>query len=270
MSLAASGVLPGAGGVGIHYRIDGPQDAPWLVLSNSLATDLRMWEPQITTFSQTHRVLCYDTRGHGQSEAAQGPYTFDQLTGDMLALCDGLDIAQANVVGLSLGGMTALALAMRAPDRVRRLVCCDARVYAPEPYRAIWDTNIDRLNDVGISGLVEPTIARWFTPEFTAAAENAETLELVRSMIAGTSAVGYEGAARLLQALDLRAGLATLAPETLYITGESDMAAPVEIMQDMADQTPKAEFTVLPGAAHLSNMEQPGAFTRRVLEFLQA
>jgi len=268
LSSAARGVLPGADGVGISYLVEGPEDAPWLILSNSLATDRRMWEPQIDVLRASRRVLRYDTRGHGQSEAGQAPYNFDQLTGDVLALCDGLSIERADFLGVSLGGMTGLAFAMRAPERVRRLVCCDARANAPDPYKAMWDGNIARLHDVGMAGLIEPTIGRWFTAPFLEAPENTETLEIVRSMIGGTSPVGYEGVARLLQSLDLLDGLAALQTETLYITGEADMAAPVAVMQEMADCTPDSSLVVLPNAAHLSNIEQPEAFISAINGFL--
>jgi 3-oxoadipate enol-lactonase len=263
-----TGVLPGAGGVEISYQIDGPDDAPWLILSNSLATDRRMWEPQMEALRAARRVLRYDTRGHGKSGAGQAPYSFEQLTGDVLALCDKLSIEHADFLGLSLGGMTGLALAMRAPERVGRLVCCDARANAPEPYKAMWDGNIARLHEVGMAGLTEPTISRWFTASFLDAAENNETLGIVRSMIRGTSPQGYEGVARLLQTLDLQGGLATLRPDTLYVTGAADMAAPVAVMQEMADETPGASLTVLPNAAHLSNIEQPVAFNNAISGFL--
>jgi len=268
LSTGVTGILPGAGGVGISYQVEGPEDAPWLILSNSLATDRRMWEPQIDVLRASRRVLRYDTRGHGQSEAGQAPYSFDQLTGDVLALCDALAIERADFLGLSLGGMTGLALAMRAPERVGRLVCCDARASAPEPYKAMWDGNIARLHEVGMAGLLEPTIGRWFTEAFLEAPENAEALDIVRSMIRATSPVGYEGVARLLQTLDLQGGLATLRSDTLYITGEADMAAPVAVMQDMADSTPGASLTVLPNAAHLSSIEQPMAFIDAIKGFL--
>jgi 3-oxoadipate enol-lactonase len=268
MSAVLTGMLPGAGGVGISYLVEGPEDAPWLILSNSLATDRRMWEPQIDVLHASRRVLRYDTRGHGQSEAGRAPYNFDQLTGDVLALCDALSIERADFLGLSLGGMTGLALAMRAPEKVRRLVCCDARARAPEPYKAMWDSNIARLHEVGMAGLVETTLGRWFTEPFLDAPEHTETLESVRSMIRDTSPVGYEGVARLLQSLDLQDGLATLRPATLYVTGDADMAAPVAVMQDMADRTPGASLTVVSNAAHMSNIEQPEAFTNAIKGFL--
>lgn len=262
------GSVSGVGGVNISYQVEGPENAPWLILSNSLATDRRMWEPQMDVLRASRRVLRYDTRGHGQSAAAKGPYTFDQLTGDVLALYDALSIVRADFLGLSLGGMTGLALAMRAPEKVGKLVCCDARALAPEAYKAMWDGNIARLHEVGMDGIVESTKGRWFTAPFLEAPENAEMLGVVQSMIQGTSPVGYEGVARLLQTLDLHDQLATMQPDTLYVTGEFDMAAPVDAMQDMADSTPGASLTVVPNAAHLSNIEQPDAFINAIKGFL--
>lgn len=268
MSVETGRVQNSVDGVEIAYQVEGLEGAPWLILSNSLATDRRIWDPQMEALLKTRRVLRYDVRGHGQSAAGQSPYNFEQLTGDVLALFDALSIERADFMGISLGGMTGLALAMRAPERVGRLVCCDARADAPDPYKAIWDVNIARLNEVGIDKLVEPTLGRWFTAPFVDAAENTATLDVVRDMIRATSPVGYEGVARLLQSLDLLGGLPALTCDTLYITGEADMAAPAAVMQVMADQTPRAKLTVLSNAAHLSNMEQPEAFIDAIGGFL--
>lgn len=267
-------VAPGEGslrcddGRSISYSVDGAVDAPWLILSNSLATDRRVWDLQMDALVGSHRVLRYDTRGHGQSSPGQAPYSLEELSGDVLLLCRELGIEHADFMGISLGGMTGLALALRAPDLIGRLVCCDARADAPAPYKAIWDTNIARLDEVGISGIVEPTLERWFTAAYLADSTNTATLELVRDMISTTSATGYEGVARALQALDLKGGLPALSCPTLYIVGQHDMAAPEAVMREMADLSANASLTVLPNAAHLSNMEQPEAFNAAIRGFL--
>lgn len=268
MSLATSGEIAGATGTMISYQVDGAEGAPWLILSNSLATDRRLWEPQLAGLTASRRVLRYDTRGHGKSDPGNAPYDLDQLTDDVFALCAALEIEKTDFMGISLGGMTGLALAVRAPKLVRRLVCCDARADAPAPYRAMWDTNIAKLTDVGIGGLIEPTLQRWFTGPFLANIGNAATLDLVRQMIGATSPVGYRGVAQCLQALDLLKNLDQIQCPTLYATGEHDMAAPVAVMEDMAARTAGAVFKVIPDAAHLSNLEQPDAFLSIALEFL--
>ncbi|MEP1929663.1 MAG: alpha/beta fold hydrolase [Roseibium sp.] len=269
MSLSVSGSVAGAGGAMISYQIDGPQDAPWLILSNSLATDRRLWEPQMAGLTASRRVLRYDTRGHGKSDPGQAPYSFDELTDDVLALCAAIGIQRADFMGISLGGMTGLALALREPKLIGRLVCCDARADAPAPYQAIWDANIAKLDEVGIGGLIDPTMQRWFTGPFLVDAENAELLDLVRQMIASTSPVGYKGAAQCLQSLDLLKDLGQIECPTLYATGENDMAATVAVMEDMTSRTPNSVFKIVPDAAHLSNLEQPKTFLAIAQEFLK-
>ncbi len=263
-----TGTAPGSDGNALAWRVEGREGAPWLILSNSLATDMSMWQPQIAALAASRRVLRYDTRGHGASAAVAPPYTPSLLAGDVVALMDHLGIERADFMGLSLGGMTGLALAMRHPARIGRLVCADARADAPPAYRAIWDANIARLREAGIEALVEPTLERWFTAEFRADPANAALLDEVRAMIRRTSPEGYEGVGRFLQSLDLLPGLAGIASPVLYVAGENDMAAPVAVMEAMAQATPGARLQVIAGAAHLSNMEKPQAFLAAVSDFL--
>jgi 3-oxoadipate enol-lactonase len=268
MSAPITGTVAGADGTAIAYQVDGAEGAPWIVLSNSLATDRRAWDLQMPALLGRYRVLRYDTRGHGQSGAGASPYRFEDVVGDVLAVMDALSIPRADFMGVSLGGMTGLALALKAPDRIGKLVCADARADAPAPYKAIWDGNIARLAEVGLSGLAAPTMERWFTEAYRSNPAHAPVLAMVREMIEATCPTGYEGAARLLQSLDLLEHLPKIACPVLYITGEHDPAAPVAVMQAMADRTPGASLTILPDAAHLSNMEQPAAFDRAIGGFL--
>jgi 3-oxoadipate enol-lactonase len=268
MSAPITGTVTAADGTSIAYQVEGAEGAPWIVLSNSLATDRRVWDLQMEGLLSRYRVLRYDARGHGQSGPGTAPYRFTDMVGDVLALLDALNIVRADFMGVSLGGMTGLALALQAPDRLGKLVCCDARADAPAPYQAIWDANLARLADIGIAGLAAPTMERWFTESYRLALANAPVLATVREMILATSPTGYEGAAHLLQSLDLLDHLPSITCPVLYITGEHDPAAPVAVMQAMADKTPGASLTVLPDAAHLSNMEQPAAFLQAIRGFL--
>lgn len=252
----------------LNYRIDGPEDGDWIILSNSLGTDLRLFDYEASYLSETMRVLRFDTRGHGQSSATKPPYDFPSLCGDLVALMDHLEIARADILGVSLGGMIALAMGISHPDRVDRIVCCDARADAPDPYKAIWDVNIDKLHAENLASLCEPTLTRWFTPGFLADNNNTEKLDVVRAMFNATSSDGYEGCARCLQTLDLLPSLSKISNKTLYMTGEHDLAAPVAVMQAMADATPNCTFQVIPAAAHLSNLEQPEAFAKNLKAFL--
>ena len=257
-----------AGGQTLNYRVDGPDGAPWVIFSNSLATDMRMWDRQLLAFANTRRVLRYDSRGHGGSAVPEGPYGFAEMADDVAGLMDILAIDRADFVGISMGGMTGMALAIHHPGRVNRLVCCDARADAPAPYKAIWDGNIAKLQAEGMAALAGPTMERWFTDGFRNSGGNEQILQLVTEMISSTPARGYELAARCLQSLDLLPRLDEIACPTLYVVGEHDPAAPIPVMQAMADRTQGARLAVLADAAHLSNIEQPQAFTEAVSTFL--
>ncbi len=263
-----TGKLALADGPKLHYSVEGQADGDWIVLSNSLATDLRLWDYEVSYLAERFKVLRYDVRGHGQSDASPAPYTFDQLSDDLVALMDHLGIAQADILGISLGGMTALAMGISYPDRVKRILCCDARADAPDPYKAIWDGNIAKLHAADITALCAPTLERWFTAPYLADAANTAKLDVVRDMFIGTAEDGYEGVARCLQSLDLLKDLGGLPHEALFIGGAADMAAPVAVMQGMAKATPNGRFVEIADAAHLSNLEQPEQFKAAILGFL--
>jgi len=151
-----------ANGITINYRIDGPEDAPWLIFSNSLATSLSMWDEQAVALRDSFRVLRYDQRGHGGTDAPAGRYAFDTLLADALALMDALAIKKANFAGLSMGGATALGLAQRRPDRFERIVVADSPCQSTPQSSQQWEERIAVAQKQGIEALVEPTIARWF------------------------------------------------------------------------------------------------------------
>ena len=244
-----------SGGITLSAQVDGPEGKPWLVLSNSLAADLTMWDDQIELLTRTHRVIRYDTRGHGQSDAPGGAYDFPLLVADMVALLDHFSVDLADVMGLSLGGMTALGLGLTHPDRVRRLVVCDARADAPAPFVASWDDRIAAITSKGMAAVVDGTLARWFTP-----ACPPGVAERAAKMILATPPAGYIGCAQALKTLDYLKDLGQMQPPVLYICGAEDMGAPKEAMAAMAAATPDASLTVLPGLAHIPNMENPAAF----------
>jgi 3-oxoadipate enol-lactonase len=257
-----------AGAVELACRIDGDAGKPWLILSNSLATDHSMWSPQMDTLTRSHQVLRYDTRGHGQSAAPPPPYSLDDLVGDVIALMDVLEIETADFMGLSLGGMTGLGLALDHADRIKRLVCCDARADAPEPYRKMWPANIDRAREQGMDALVEPTLERWFSQTFRFNAQSAPVLSATGDMIRRTSVDGYAGCASALMGLDYHPRLGEIGIPTLYVVGETDPAAPQGVMKEMAELTPGAEFFTVQQAAHLSNLERPDLFNQAVGNWL--
>ena len=157
-----------ANGISMNYQIDDPEGAPWLILSNSLLTSLSMWDDQVAELSKSFRVLRYDQRGHGGTEATDGKYSFDMLTADVIALMDALSIPRAHFAGISMGGMTALFLAQRHAERFDRIIAWDCGPASTPASAQQWKERIDLAAENGMEGLVEPTINRWFSPEFVA------------------------------------------------------------------------------------------------------
>lgn len=249
-------------GAALAVRIDGEGNRPWLLVSNSLAADLRMWDDQIPLLTRTHRVLRYDTRGHGASDAPEGPYDFDMLVSDMIAVLDHFGVETADVMGLSLGGMTALGLGLDRPERVRRLIVCDARADAPPPFVEGWDARIAAVSEGGMQAVAEGTLERWFTAACRAARPQA--IERARDMILTTSPAGYVGCAHALKGLDYLRRLDAMRRPVLYVVGSEDGGAPKEVMAAMADETPDGRLTILPNLAHIPNMEDPAAFAGAV------
>jgi 3-oxoadipate enol-lactonase len=177
-----------ANGISINYQVDGLDGAPWLVLSNSLATNLAMWDDQVRELGRAFRVLRYDQRGHGTTEAPAGRYTFELLIADALALMDALAIKRAHFGGLSMGGATALGLAQKHPDRLDRVIVCDSPCQSTPTSSQQWEERIVVAEKQGMEALVEPTLARWFPPEVIKA--NPPHLDKVRQMIRTTPVNG--------------------------------------------------------------------------------
>ncbi len=254
-------------GISINYRVDG-ENGDWLVLSNSLSSNHTMWDAEAEVWARDYRVLRYDTRGHGDSKASQAPYTLDMLIGDVTGLMDAVGIETAHYVGLSLGGMTGLGLALKAPERLKTLTVCDARADAPAAFRDAWDDRIAVLREKGMEAIVEPTIERWFTPAFRAG--NPDILEKVRGMIRGTSDEGYIGCGRAIQNLYYLPRLGDISVPTLFVGGAQDMATPPDAMESMHQAVPGSQYALIDPAGHLSNIENPEPFMAAVGGFLKA
>jgi 3-oxoadipate enol-lactonase len=253
-----------ANGISINYQIDGPEGAPWIIFSNSLITNLAMWDDQAAALKGTHRVLRYDQRGHGGTQATDGKYSFDLLTADVIALMDALAIPRAHFAGISMGGMTALFLAQRHPHRFDRIIACDCGPASTPASAQQWKERIGIAQDKGMEGLVEITINRWFPPDFIGT--NAPVLEKVRGMIRATPFKGFAGCAEALSNYDLRPGLPGISHPTLLIVGTKD--ATLTGIRQIKEAVPRATLVELDGAGHLSNLERPGAFSHAVRDFI--
>lgn len=252
----------------MHCEIDGPDSGRPLLCLHSLATDMTVWDAQVPAFTATgFRVVRVDLRGHGGTTATPPPYTLDLLVADAVAVLDALDIGRCSVLGLSLGGMIAMGLALDHPERVDKLVVADARADAPPPYVALWDGIIERAHAEGMAAVVDASIQRWFTPAFVE--QRPPALERLRAAATRTTIEGLEGCGRALQQLAYLPRLHAITAPTLFVTGEHDGPAPPEVMQEMAAAVPTAgELVVIPHAGHLSAVEQPEAFTAAVTAFL--
>lgn len=254
-----------ANGIAVNYQIDGAEGAPWLVLSNSLATNLSMWDDQAAELKKSFRVLRYDQRGHGGTDAPAGRYTFDLLIADVIALFDALAIRHAHFGGLSMGGATALGLALRHPDRIDRAIICDSGCASSPASSQQWEERIAAARQGGMAAMVDSTMARWFPPEIINA--NPPYLDKVRAMIRTTPVEGFIGCAAALADHDFRSAVATVTRPLLFIVGEKDGPQPAA-MRDMQQKVPGSRYVELPGAGHISNMDRPALFTKAIAEFL--
>jgi 3-oxoadipate enol-lactonase len=251
-------------GTRIHYRIDGREGGPPLLFSNSLGTNFSMWDAQAEEAAGLgFRVVRYDQRGHGGSDAPVGAYTIAQLGEDALDLLDALQIECVTYCGLSMGGMTGIWLAMHHPRRIARAAFCNTAVWLPP--RDLWEQRIASVTTGGMQAVVGGVVERWFTADFRAT-QSAE-IERVRAMILATDPVGYAGCSAAIRDMDLRDRLGLIEAPVLVLIGEHDPATPPERGQYIVDRIPGAQKAVLP-TAHLSNIEAPGEFNRIVLGFL--
>jgi 3-oxoadipate enol-lactonase len=256
-----------ANGIQMHYELSGRvKDSPTLILSHSLASSLIMWEPQLADLERYFRVLRYDIRGHGQTEAPPGPYTLEQLADDAMALLDSLSIEKCDWIGLSMGGMIGLSAALYHADRLTTLVLCDTAAAVTSEAQPVWEARISAVRDKGMESQVDATMERWFSPAFLQRESRMKTF--IRSQILATPASGYIGCAEAIRKLDYLDLLPEIQTRTLIMVGEDDSGTPVSAAQAMNDRIRDSVLVVIPSARHLSNVEQPAAFNKWLLDFL--
>ncbi|MBU2419209.1 MAG: 3-oxoadipate enol-lactonase [Alphaproteobacteria bacterium] len=250
-------------GCRLNYRFDGAETAPVLLLSNSLGADLSMWEPQMAAWTKQFRVLRYDQRGHGGSDAPAGAYSLDRLGRDVLELLDTLNLGVVDFCGLSLGGMVGQWLGVRAPERLNRLVLANTSAFMGPP--SGWDARIALARDQGVAPLAQASIERWFTPEFIAA--GSSTAAGIAATFEHTNPAGYAGCCAAIRDMDLRPFASLIKAPTLVIGGLKDPSTPPPHSEALTAAISSARLEML-DAAHLSNVEQPAAFSALVLAHL--
>ncbi len=248
----------------LQHDVQGPPDAPVLVLAPSVGATPAMWDPQLASFAGQYRVVRVAHRGHDAVEVPDGPYTLAELGGDVLALLDSLGVRRFSFCGLSLGGMVGMWLASRAPDRVARLALCCTSAYLP-PARG-WLDRAATVRASGMSAVADTVVARWFTPEF--AVRRPEVVRRCREWLLSVPPEGYAGCCEAIAAMDLRADLPRVSAPTLVLAGSADPATPVPHAETIAALIPGARLAVVEGAAHLATVQDPGTTTDLLLDHL--
>jgi 3-oxoadipate enol-lactonase len=248
-----------------HYEIDGAKEKPALLFANSLGSDLRIWDGVASRLLRHFRVIRYDLRGHGLTEAPAPPYAADDLARDIVGLLDSLKIADAVVCGVSVGGLIAQAFAVNYPERVRALVLCDtgAKIATAEA----WQQRIDKVRAAGVDSLVQMTMERWFSAGFRARC--ALDVRGYSLMLRQTSAVGYVGTCAALRDTDLRQAVTQIKKPTLVLCGAEDIATTPELGRELAGLIPGAQFSLIENAAHLPCIEQPDGVAERMMQFFR-
>jgi 3-oxoadipate enol-lactonase len=253
-----------ANGIKINYQIDGAGSAPVLMMSNSLGTNLHMWDKQVPALSKRFCVVRYDTRGHGKTDAPSGPYTFKMLGEDAIALMDALKLGKVRFCGLSMGGMIGMWLARNVPARIEQLILCNTA--AKFGLTEIWNQRIATVRASGMKAVTDAVIERWFTKEFRE--KSPKEVEPIVAMLHSTKPEGYAGNCAAIRDVDQRWPIADIKTPTLVVGGKQDPATPFTAAELIASRIPGAKLVGL-DAAHISNVEQPEAFTKALDGFLK-
>ncbi|GAA3714673.1 hypothetical protein GCM10022421_22640 [Oceanisphaera sediminis] len=248
----------------LHYRLDGPSHLPLLVFSNSLGTDMRVWEPLLPFLAGKYRFLRYDKRGHGLSDCPPAPYHIDDHIEDLIGLLDQLELSQVALCGLSVGGIIAQGVAARRPELVKELILCDT-AHKIGPVHG-WEDRITTIRDKGIDFIADAVMERWFAAEFRG--QKPVELALWRNMLVRTPLEGYIGTCAAIRDADLSDSSARLTQPTLCVVGDQDGATPPALVQSTAALIPDSRFKVIKDAGHLPCVEQPAALAALILDFL--
>jgi 3-oxoadipate enol-lactonase len=247
---------------------DGNADGkPWLTFSNSLATDLGMWSPQVEAFAADYRILRYDTRGHGGSAVPAGPYDPKMMADDVIGLWDVLGIETSHFVGLSMGGVIGLALALDHPDRVASLCVCDSRANSHPVHMERWAARNQGAAEHGMGWLADDFTGHWFTK--AAHAAKLDWIDHVRRMVEATDLDGYLAAVNVVTSVDFRPRLAELKVPTLFLAGAQDIGDFPDQAKAMAAAVPGSSCVLIDGAAHLCNLEKPDEFNAAIAAHLK-
>lgn len=251
-------------GLTTHYRVEGTGEGIPLVFINALGTDLRIWDGVVPYLADLHPVLRFDKRGHGLSGCPPAPYAMHDFSNDMLGLLDQLDISQAIIVGISVGGMIALDFAGRWPERVHSMVLCDTAPVIGTA--ALWNERVHKLREHGMASMAEAILARWFAPTFKE--KSPADYHGYYNMLTRTPVEGYTGTCEAIRDANLTEAARTIESRTLILCGTEDVSTPPDLVRGLAELMPNAEFHEIPGAGHSTCIEQPDLVAEQIKRFL--
>lgn len=257
-----------ANGLHFEYEIQGKVESPNLLCLHSLGTSWAVWDGQVAELSQHFRIIRLNLRGHGRSEGSPPPYSLKLLVEDVIAILDQLNVRKTHVMGISIGGMIAMGIAIHHSSRVDRLIVADARAQMQPEFSAIWDKSIALLESAGMESVINLSLERWFSQSFRESCP--AVIEKFRDIGIGTSTDGFIGCARAVQQLDYIDQIELIKAQTLFIVGEEDQASTPEMMRLMSHRVSGSELTVIPGAAHLTSIESPNIFATLAMNFLSS
>ena len=255
-------------GISVNFEIHGKEGAPWLVLSHSLACSVRMWDPQIVALKDRYRILAYDTRGHGGTEASKGAYTLELLADDLKALLDHLGAKNPHYCGLSMGGMIGQTFTLKYPGIFKSLTLADTTSRYPAEAAPLWADRIKTVESKGMATMVEPTLERWFTEPFRKS--SPAPVAAIGKLIASTPVAGFVGCCHAIPKINLTARLKEFQCPVLVICGDQDPGTPPAMAEEIHRNAPGSKLVMIKQAAHLSNVEQPEQFTKALSAFLAA
>ena len=253
-------------GIQFNVSVTGQSEGPVVVLSHSLCTTLSMWDDQMATLETDFRVLRYDTRGHGASDAPIGAYTLEQLGDDVIGILNSLGNETVIWVGLSMGGMIGQSVALNYPERIEKMILSSTAALMGAQLQPVWQDRISRAQNLGMSSLVAETLERWFSPAYLEA--NPPPVDRIRQQILTTPVTGFVGCSEAIRHLDYIEDLSKIDIPTLIIVGEDDPGTPVAFSEAIHERITGSKLQIIPAARHLCNIEKPDIFNKVLLEYL--
>ena len=254
------------GNTTFNIKINGSDEKPWLILSNSLGADYSMWDNQVNLLSKAYKILRYDTRGHGKTEVTKGPYSFDILCEDVINIMNALEISKASFMGLSMGGMTGIGLGIKYPERFVRVICAAARADVTEELKIIWEERINTIKAKGLSSIINSTLKNWISESTQKNYPNV--INYIKKMVTSHNPDGYISNCEALKNLNYLTKLDQIRIPFLYIGGSKDFVAPPNIMKEMSLKTKGSEYIEVQDAYHLLNLDKPKNFEKGISKFL--